>query len=88
MENSLFEAGFDSTIKTLIFSGRPVRVFSTPYIQNCEKNRQQEIKDLTSCGIIPRDYDLDRLEKDGKLTEEIEDQLIGRYYHFFLVQND
>lgn len=38
-----------------------------------ENNRQAEIKDLTSRGIVPLEHELDRLEKEGKLTEEIMD---------------
>lgn len=36
-------------------------------------NRQAEIKDLTSKGIVPLVHELDRLHEAGKLTDEIED---------------
>lgn len=44
--------------------GRPLRVRNNPYIQNWEENRQQEIKDLTSKGIIPVEYDMEHLSDD------------------------
>lgn len=37
-------------------------------------NRQDEIKALTAQGIVPLHHELDRLHKEDKLTEEIEDQ--------------
>jgi hypothetical protein len=33
--------------------GRPLRIKKTPFIMNWENNRQDEIKDLTSRGIVP-----------------------------------
>ncbi|KAK1752120.1 2-nitropropane dioxygenase [Echria macrotheca] len=54
-------AGFDDTIRTLIFTGRPLRVRKNPYIVNWEEERQQEIKELTSQGKIPYEADLDKV---------------------------
>lgn len=68
------EAGYDSWVRSVIWSGRPLRSFKTPYINDWEVNRQAEIKELTSRGIVPLEHEFDRLEKEGKLTEEIEDQ--------------
>ena len=67
------EAGYDSWIKSTIWSGRPLRALSNPYLEDWEKNRQSEIKELTERGVVPLEYELDRLHKEGKLTEEIED---------------
>lgn len=54
-------ASFDDTIRTLVFTGRPLRVRKNPYIMNWEEERQQEIKELTSKGKIPYEADLDRV---------------------------
>ncbi|KUI69098.1 putative nitronate monooxygenase [Cytospora mali] len=54
-------AGFDDTIRTLIFTGRPLRVRKNPYIVNWETERQAEIKELTSKGTLPYERDLDAL---------------------------
>ncbi|KAF2807492.1 2-nitropropane dioxygenase [Mytilinidion resinicola] len=68
------DAGFDSVVKSTIWTGRPLRAARTPYIDDWETNRQQEIKELTAKGVLPAEYDLDKLSAAGKLTEEIEEQ--------------
>lgn len=57
-------AGFDDNIRTIIFTGRPLRVRKNPYIENWEENRQAEIKDLTSRGILPVEHDLEKMGDD------------------------
>ena len=57
-------SGFDDNVRTIIFTGRPLRVRKNPYIENWEENRQAEIKDFTSRGIIPVEGDLERLGDD------------------------
>ncbi len=54
-------AGFDDTVRTVIFTGRPLRVRKNPYIMNWNEERTQEIKDLTSSGKLPFEADLDAL---------------------------
>ncbi|KAI0386021.1 NPD-domain-containing protein [Hypomontagnella monticulosa] len=54
-------AGFDDTIRTLIFTGRPMRVRKNPYIENWENERQAEIKELTAKGILPYEHDLEKV---------------------------
>lgn len=51
-------AGFGDARRTLIYSGRPMRVRYTDYVKDWEENRQEEIKQLTSQGIIPHDDDM------------------------------
>lgn len=46
-------AGFDDNVRTIIFTGRPLRVRNNEYIKNWEENRQDEIKTLTGKGVIP-----------------------------------
>jgi hypothetical protein len=36
-----------------VMLGRPLRVRKSPYIQDWEDNRQADIKELTSKGVIP-----------------------------------
>jgi NAD(P)H-dependent flavin oxidoreductase YrpB (nitropropane dioxygenase family) len=57
-------AGFDDNIRTIIFTGRPLRVRANEYIKNWEENRQNEIKELTSKGIIPVEHDLEKMGDD------------------------
>ncbi|KAH0404235.1 NPD-domain-containing protein, partial [Aureobasidium melanogenum] len=57
-------SGFDDNVRTIIFTGRPLRVRKNPYIEKWENERQAEIKKLTSEGIIPVEHDLDTLGDD------------------------
>lgn len=57
-------AGFDDNIRTVIFTGRPLRVRKNPYIENWEENRANEMKELTARGKIPVEYDMERLGDD------------------------
>ncbi|KAI9799489.1 MAG: hypothetical protein M1833_004011 [Piccolia ochrophora] len=57
-------AGFDDNVRTLIFTGRPLRVRTNPYIENWEANRANEIKELTDKGTIPVEYDLEKMGDD------------------------
>jgi NAD(P)H-dependent flavin oxidoreductase YrpB (nitropropane dioxygenase family) len=47
------EADYDSTIRTIIFTGRPMRVRKNDMIMDWEENRQNEIRELTGKGILP-----------------------------------
>ncbi|OIW32206.1 NPD-domain-containing protein [Coniochaeta ligniaria NRRL 30616] len=60
-------AGFDDNIRTIIFTGRPLRVRTNPYIENWENERQQEIKELVAKGKIPYEADLDKV-MSGEMT--------------------
>ncbi|KAH8108142.1 2-nitropropane dioxygenase [Cristinia sonorae] len=54
----LLSAGYDDTVKTLIYSGRPLSVRKTAYVNSWEEGRQVEIKQLTSEGKIPHEVEL------------------------------
>lgn len=53
-------AGHDDNIRTIIFTGRPMRVRNNPYIDDWETNRLAEMKELTSKGTIPYEVDLEK----------------------------
>ncbi|GAO18301.1 uncharacterized protein UV8b_04408 [Ustilaginoidea virens] len=53
-------AGHDDNVRTIIFTGRPMRVRNNPYIQDWETNRTQEMKELVAKGTIPYEVDLER----------------------------
>ena len=57
-------AGFDDNVRTIIFTGRPLRVRLNPYIKNWEENRQADIKDLTDKGTIPVEHDFETMGDD------------------------
>ncbi|KAI0972653.1 NPD-domain-containing protein [Xylaria arbuscula] len=76
-------ASFNDTIRTLIFTGRPLRVRTNAYIENWENERQAELKELTSKGILPYEADLDKIangtgegsgsSEDGGSEEDVDD---------------
>ena len=66
-------AGYDDTIRSIIFTGRPLRIRKNAYIMNWEENRQAEIKELTGKGILPVEHDIEELDKADKLDDEILD---------------
>jgi len=53
-------AGHDDNVRTIIFTGRPMRVRNNDYINDWETNRQAEMKELASKGVIPYEADLDK----------------------------
>jgi NAD(P)H-dependent flavin oxidoreductase YrpB (nitropropane dioxygenase family) len=63
-QDAVQTAGFDDNVRTIIFTGRPLRVRNNPYINNWETNRQQEIKELTAKGTIPVEHDFEKLGDD------------------------
>ncbi|KAF8575205.1 NPD-domain-containing protein [Ramaria rubella] len=71
----VLQAGFEDTIRSVIFSGRPLRVFKTPYVTDWEENRQGEITEMTSKGIVPY---YDDLEKHPEKSLEARPWLMGR----------
>jgi NAD(P)H-dependent flavin oxidoreductase YrpB (nitropropane dioxygenase family) len=63
-QEAVRSAGFDDNVRTIIFTGRPLRVRKNPYIDNWETNRAAEIKELTDKGVIPVEHDLERMGDD------------------------
>ncbi|RYP91813.1 hypothetical protein DL770_002069 [Monosporascus sp. CRB-9-2] len=62
-KESVRTASFADTIRTLIFTGRPLRVRKNPYIENWENERRDEIKELTAKGVLPYEHDLENAMK-------------------------
>ncbi|KAK7440210.1 hypothetical protein VKT23_017152 [Stygiomarasmius scandens] len=53
-------AGFDDTIRTTIYTGRPMSVRKTPYITKWETERVQEKEQLLASGKIPHNVELEK----------------------------
>lgn len=60
-KESVVSADFADTLRTLVISGRPLRVRMNDYIQEWE-NKPEEVRKLTEQGIVPLSQDMD----DGK----------------------
>ncbi|GBF66023.1 nitronate monooxygenase [Trichophyton mentagrophytes] len=72
-------AGFDDNVRTIIFTGRPMRVRNNAYITNWEENRAEEIKELTSKGIIPVEHDFEHMEDiDDETIDNARPHLMGK----------
>ncbi|KZV85105.1 2-nitropropane dioxygenase [Exidia glandulosa HHB12029] len=68
------KAGYDDIARTIIYTGRPLRVYKTPYVENWEQNRQEEIKTLTSQGTIPVEHEV---SKNPELSKDARTFLMG-----------
>ncbi|KAF5360116.1 hypothetical protein D9757_011739 [Collybiopsis confluens] len=65
----VLSAGFDDVIRTIIYTGRPLHVKKSPYVEDWEHNRQAEIRELTAKGIIPSEWEAEtRPEKLRDIT--------------------
>lgn len=74
-KETVLKAGYDDAVTTLIYTGRPLRVYRTPYVEDWNNNRQQEIKELTSKGIIPHEHEV---EKHPEISAQARSWLIGK----------
>lgn len=55
----VISAGYDDTVRTLVYSGRPMNVRKTPYVAEWETQRQGEIAKLVAQGHVPHDVELE-----------------------------
>jgi NAD(P)H-dependent flavin oxidoreductase YrpB (nitropropane dioxygenase family) len=53
-------AGHDDNVRTIIFTGRPMRVRNNDYINDWETNRVQEMRELAAKGTIPYEADVEK----------------------------
>jgi len=80
-KDAILKAGYHDTIRTTVFTGRPMRVWKSPYVTDWEENRRQEIKELTEKGIIPIQNEIERFEnkvKTGEVTMPTPIQMMER----------
>jgi NAD(P)H-dependent flavin oxidoreductase YrpB (nitropropane dioxygenase family) len=61
-KDAVVSAGFSDTLRTLVVSGRPLRVRMNDYIREWE-GRPEEIRRLTDQGVVPMMKDMED-EKD------------------------
>lgn len=62
-KEAVVSAGFGDTIRTLVVTGRPLRILPNDYIKEWEQ-RQQDIQKLTQQGIVPLMHDIEN-EKEN-----------------------
>eukprot|EP01060_Flectonema_neradi_P019954 TRINITY_DN27465_c0_g1_i1.p1 TRINITY_DN27465_c0_g1~~TRINITY_DN27465_c0_g1_i1.p1 ORF type:complete len:351 (+),score=78.54 TRINITY_DN27465_c0_g1_i1:59-1111(+) len=73
---SLVKAESRDTVRTLIYSGRPVRTYITPYVKNWEENRKAEIDECVKKGRIP--IKNDQNAKPRPTIHEVFPQMFGQ----------
>eukprot|EP00924_Labyrinthula_sp_SR-Ha-C_P006625 maker-scaffold_29-snap-gene-0.50-mRNA-1 protein AED:0.00 eAED:0.00 QI:267/1/1/1/1/1/2/339/356 len=73
-QNAVLNANYTDTIRTIIYTGRPLRILNNDWVNDWEKNRQHEIRDLTGKGIIPA-IDFQRKKQESGEDWSFEDQL-------------
>eukprot|EP01065_Artemidia_motanka_P030856 TRINITY_DN36_c0_g1_i1.p2 TRINITY_DN36_c0_g1~~TRINITY_DN36_c0_g1_i1.p2 ORF type:complete len:378 (+),score=156.40 TRINITY_DN36_c0_g1_i1:72-1136(+) len=52
-KEALVKAESADTVRTLLYSGRPVRTYRSEFVQDWETNRSDEIKELCAKGVVP-----------------------------------
>ena len=57
-KKAVVECGFDDTERTLVLSGRPLRMKTNDYIRSWHA-RRNKIEELTSKGVVPIEHDMD-----------------------------
>merc|ERR1712087_303981 len=57
-KKSVVNADYGDTIRTTIYTGRPMRVFKTPYVVDWEENRKKEMLNLQARGILAASVDM------------------------------
>ena len=71
----VMKAGYTDTKRTIIYTGRPMRVYNSDFVNDWEENKQDIIKDYTSRGILPVPYGneqksvVEPLADDAPITE-------------------
>ncbi len=73
-KQGVVDAGVHDTIRTLIYTGRPLRIKKSKYVMKWETERKEEIKKLTGRGKLPYQQDIDDMKKSGE-TFSFEDQV-------------
>jgi len=76
-QQAVINADYHDTIRSTIYTGRPMRILKNPYVLKWENERQQEIHDLLKQGVIPyqKDFD-DKAAKNETFSPE--EMMAGR----------
>mmetsp|Transcript_37180 Transcript_37180/g.72093 ORF Transcript_37180/g.72093 Transcript_37180/m.72093 type:complete len:360 (-) Transcript_37180:75-1154(-) len=65
-KKGVVSAGYHDTIRTLIYTGRPLRIKKGKFVMNWETNRQEDIRKLCAKGKLPYEVGIEELKKSGK----------------------
>lgn len=76
-KQAIVDSGYDDTMRSLIYTGRPMRIIKNEYAVDWEENRKEEMKELLKSGTIPYTADVARAQEMRK--KENSDKLAGSY---------
>ena len=64
-QKGVLEAGYHDTLRSVIYTGRPMRVKKNEYNVDWDQNRTEEIKTLTAAGTLPIMKDMEEKSEKG-----------------------
>jgi len=64
-KKGVVNAGYADTHRTLIYTGRPLRIIKNKYSTDWADNRSKECREICASGKLPFEHDLAQREKDG-----------------------
>lgn len=77
-KEAVLEATHESDARTLIFTGRPLRLKRTPYVEKWEA-QPEKLKELLDKGIIPAYHDMENDDDEGTNEKQIRERwLMGK----------
>ena len=65
-KEAIIKAGFHDTFRTLVYTGRPMRIVKNKYAIDWEQNRKDEMETLLNKGVIPYTTDATKVSKLNK----------------------
>lgn len=77
-KHAVVKASYDDTYRTLIYTGRPMRIIKNKYADNWENNRREEMQDLLENGVIPIQDDVNKRKIAPKDRMEVIPHLCGQ----------
>jgi len=78
-KKAVLDTKHDQTFRTLVFTGRPLRIGPNEYARDWQSKRREKMERLLSEGKVPSDYDLEMKEKGTFDAEDIE--CLFKYAH-------
>ena len=78
-KEGVLSAGYHDTARTLIFTGRPLRVKRNAYVDNWEEHRREEMREALARGQLPYQVDMPNSEAiTQKQRAQMEGLLMGQ----------
>lgn len=71
----VLKATHETDARTLIFTGRPLRLYRTPYVEKWEA-QPDKLKELLDQGVIPAYRDMENDDDEGTNEQQIRDRFL------------